>query len=121
MISPERDDCRKALVTPNLLPVLRFDQNLSREGRLPKGIGDAASSRSATRANNSGPERDDCRKALVTPTKDIGLEYGILSPERDDCRKALVTCITDKERKHYESESREGRLPKGIGDVLVVR
>jgi hypothetical protein len=42
-------------------------------------------------SRRGSPERDDCRKALVTSRLTHGHSYHGPGPERDDCRKALVT------------------------------
>jgi len=40
-----------------------------------------------------------------------------MRPERDHCRKALVTYYLDFDGENRFVESRKGSLPKGIGDT----
>ena len=83
MISPERDHCRKALVTDPLRQPEYNVWQLSRKGSLPKGIGDVD---------------------LV----DLGAFIAV-RPERDHCRKALVTSFASR-----EGDCRIIKVPKGI-------
>ena len=91
MFSPEWDDCRKALVTLLERAAVQEGDHQSRVGRLPKGIGDLSRRTACVSVNASGPEWDDCRKALVTAHARAKALRPWTGPEWDDCRKALVT------------------------------
>ena len=114
---PERDHCRKALVTRFRKLWEPFCLNsVSRKGSLPKGIGDDRFSALSSTLKYC-PERDHCRKALVTPLAFMQVFFAIICPERDHCRKALVTHTPLVRLLAEPMASRKGSLPKGIGDL----
>jgi len=90
-ICPERDHCRKALVTRTSRPQVYDFVLRSRKGSLPKGIGDCVVSILLFPGDTNSPERDHCRKALVTSSQAGCIILRESCPERDHCRKALVT------------------------------
>jgi hypothetical protein len=86
----------------------------SREGRLPEGIGDSIITQFFFSCSGC-PERDDCRKALVTNSP-FGESSDPKGSREGRLPKGIGDCNTLNICGGLKLMSREGRLPKGIAD-----
>ncbi len=138
---PETDECRKALetlITSWLCIILLFGPETD---ECRKALETKGKSRRLL-STRTRPETDECRKALETPSPDGLLEFSSRVPKRTNAERhwrhrkgrmpfgirPFVPKRTNAER-HWRPEkdeclsafvrsSRNGRMPKGIGDQL---
>ncbi len=91
---------------------------LSRNGRMPKGIGDN-SWIDGLRPSPSSPETDECRKALETGGHRLSHLGGRRVPKRTNAERHWRLADEAGRLVGGLGESRNGRMPKGIGDIYI--